>query len=180
MHTHIETKAGKSIDVFDDLFSLNTRDDTYCRMRSSSFKLGWGDGTTEETVKYQYIHSRYDPHELFQMQFYQEFSKTDAFNLINGMKPTKIIVNLSTPSDVNFTHAHPEQKVVLYYANLDWGHGWHGETHFYDEGLKNIEFSSPYTPGRLIIFDGSIPHCIRPQSYIASNYRFTFAITYDY
>jgi hypothetical protein len=68
---------------------------------------------------------------------------------------------------------------VLYYVNLEWQDGWHGETLFYDESLKNIVFASPYIPGRIVVFDGSIPHTIRPQSYIASHYRFTFALIYN-
>ena len=92
---------------------------------------------------------------------------------------SKTILNLSVPSDVHYTHTHQEKKILLYYLNLEWRDGWHGETHFYSEDLTSIQYSSPYTPGRLIVFDANIPHTIRPQSIIAPNHRFTLALIYD-
>jgi hypothetical protein len=95
-----------------------------------------------------------------------------------GYTLKKCVLNLSTPADVNFVHAHPEDKILLYYVNLDWRDGWHGETLFFDETGKRIMFASTYTPNRLIAFDAKIPHTIRPQSHIASFYRFTLALVY--
>ena len=62
--------------------------------------------------------------------------------------------------------------------NLEWRDGWHGETLFFDESCKDIMYASPYTPGRVIAFDAKIPHTIRPQSHLASFYRFTLALVY--
>jgi hypothetical protein len=47
---------------------------------------------------------------------------------------------------------------------------------FFSESMKDIVFASPYTPGRIIAFNAKIPHAIRPQSTLASHYRFTFAL----
>ena len=80
----------------------------------------------------------------------------------------------------NFIHSHPEKLAILYYVNLDWEDGWHGETLFYNESGKEIVFASPYTPGRVIVFDASIPHTIRPQSVIGPKFRFTLSIFFDY
>ena len=66
----------------------------------------------------------------------------------------------------------------MYYVNLEWRDGWHGETLFFDESCKDIVYASPYTPGRVIAFDAKIPHTIRPQSHLASFYRFTLALVY--
>lgn len=176
---HIETKLGKTIDVYDDCVPLTIRDETFVKVQNSLYKIGWGDGTTEETIKYKYLHSMYGHEEIMDSTIFKSIMASPAGRHVQGLELKKAISNLSTPSDVNFTHAHPEKIVILYYVNLEWRQGWHGETHWYDEGLKNIEFSSPYTPGRIVVFDGSIPHCIRPQSYIASNYRFTLALTFD-
>jgi hypothetical protein len=69
--------------------------------------------------------------------------------------------------------------VLLYYVNLEWREGWHGETLFFQENLKDVAFTSVYTPGRLIAFDAKIPHTIRPQSHIAAQYRFTLAMVFN-
>jgi SM-20-related protein len=97
----------------------------------------------------------------------------------DGHKLEKCVINLSTASDVNFVHSHPEDKVLLYYLNLEWRDGWHGETLFYDETGKEVVFANAYTPNRLVAFDAKIPHTIRPQSHLAPQYRLTLALIYN-
>jgi len=167
------------ITIFDDLLSFDDRLKAYQFMKSSFFKIGWNDSITEEHAKYSYLHSNYSDDDLTNLGIYSKIMESDAGKLVAGMTKTKAIVNLSLPSDVNFIHSHPEKKVILYYVNVNWEEGWHGETLFFNESRKKIEFASPYTPGRIIVFDAKIPHTIRPQSHIASNYRFTFSIFFE-
>ena len=174
----ITTSNNKNIYVFDNMFELNDRNQAYGFAKNSYFRLGWKDGISEETVKYEYIHSKYSQEDLEKLRIYHKMMNCEIGEFVKDMTLSKAMLNLSTPSDVNFIHAHPEDIVILYYVNLEWQNGWHGETLFYDETFSNVEFASPYTPGRVVIFDGRIPHTIRPQSHIASNYRFTLALTY--
>ena len=44
---------------------------------------------------------------------------------------------------------------------------------------SEIAYASVYIPGRIILFDGSIPHAIRPQSVKAPKYRFTLSLFFD-
>jgi hypothetical protein len=64
-------------------------------------------------------------------------------------------------------------------VNVGWRPEWHGETLFYSEDLSEIELALPYTPGRVVVFDATIPHSYRPQSTIADHYRFTLAMGFD-
>ena len=81
---------------------------------------------------------------------------------------------------MHYLHIHQKQQVCLYYVNLDWRDGWHGETLFYNpDNLKEIAYTSLYIPGRIILFDGSIPHAIRPQSVKAPKFRFTLSLFFD-
>ena len=82
--------------------------------------------------------------------------------------------------DVHYIHHHRTRHVALYYANLDWEDGWYGETIFYDEfDENNIIFTSPYVPGRIILFDGNIPHAIRPQSIDGPKFRISITLFFD-
>ena len=45
--------------------------------------------------------------------------------------------------------------------------------------LKEIAYTSSYIPGRIILFDGSIPHAIRPQSVKAPKFRFTLSLFFE-
>jgi hypothetical protein len=86
-------------------------------------------------------------------------------------------MNLCTTSDKYFYHTDgkPGDLTLLYYANVEWDINWEGETPFASDDLKHIEYASPYTPGRVIIFDASIPHKSTQPLPGAPYYRFTFA-----
>ena len=107
------------------------------------------------------------------------YKHPEITKILDGLELKFAVVNLANTSDVNYIHAHNQSKVMLYYVNLVWNEGAHGETQFYSEDLKSIQYTTPYTPGRLIVFDADIPHTIRPQSIIGPKYRFTYAMIYD-
>jgi Rps23 Pro-64 3,4-dihydroxylase Tpa1-like proline 4-hydroxylase len=46
---------------------------------------------------------------------------------------------------------------AVYYANLRWDPVWGGETHFFNGDMDAVLSVSP-SPGRLVIFDGTITH----------------------
>lgn len=80
-------------------------------------------------------------------------------------------LNISKSNTQHFIHTHFEDA-ILYYANPDWNDEQCGQTFFYDN-QKNIEFTSSYTPGRILLFDGSIPHDIKPPPDTGPKYRLT-------
>jgi len=176
MHT---TKSGKLITVYDDLLTYSQRQDIYAFATKSLFKIGWADGNIIENQQYKYLHSAYNEEDVARLGIVSMLNNTEAGKELTGFKVKYCMLNLSTASDINFVHSHPEDKVVLYYVNLEWQDGWHGETLFFSEDQKSIEFASPYTPGRIIAFDAKIPHTIRPQSSLSSQFRFTLALVLE-
>lgn len=171
-----EVDNGRKLRLYDGVFDMAYRDKLYQYMRNSFFKIGWADSNTPEKKGYQFLHSVHSEEDLKAVDFLGRLQQTAVGQELVGYSLSKAVLNLSTPADVNFVHTHPEDKVILYYVNLDWEDGWHGETLFFDESGKNIMFASAYTPGRIIAFDAKIPHTIRPQSHIATFYRLTFAL----
>jgi hypothetical protein len=180
-HKIIEVERNKKIEVFDDVFDLNFRQQMFMFVENSLFQLGWSDGSVTENQKYKFLHSIYSTDDVIRCGLVNELNKSGISEILEKEKVTlvKTVVNLSTPADFNFLHAHPEKKVLLYYPNLVWEDGWHGETLFYNETCDEVVFASAYTPGRIVLFDGNIPHTIRPQSVIATKYRFTLALIFD-
>ena len=173
-----EVDNGRKLRIYDNVFDMQYRHSLYAFAMSSKFQIGWADSTIAENQKYQFLHSVYSPEDVDRIKIVEQLMNTPVAQEMVGHTLTKCILNLSTPADVNFVHAHPEDRILLYYVNLDWRDGWHGETLFFDETGKDIVFASAYTPGRLIAFDAKIPHTIRPQSHIASFYRLTLALVY--
>jgi hypothetical protein len=169
------TKVGKKIYVYDNLFDLRFRDSIFAYVSTSLFQIGWHDSDTEEGLRHKNVHSRYSPEDNAKNGFMETVFKSDVAKHFAELKIFQSIVNLSTPSDINWVHAHPEKLAMLYYVNLTWRNHWYGETLFFSEDEKEIEVALPYTPGRLVVFDAGIPHTIRPQSTAADQYRFTFS-----
>lgn len=175
---HILT-TGKEIHIYDGLVPSQTRSAVWSFINNSLFRIGWPDGTTERSMSSRYIHALFNEEDNAKCGLLPFLQTTQVQDHIKGLTLKKSIVNLSVPSDTHWAHSHHERLVVLYYANLEWEQHWHGETLFYTEDLSDIELAIRYTPGRVVVFDATIPHAVRPQSPAADNYRFTYAMTFE-
>jgi hypothetical protein len=65
---------------------------------------------------------------------------------------------------------------MLGYLNMSWDPCWEGETHFSDEQGKDTLVSAGFVPGRIIVFDSSIPHKSSQPGPMADNYRYVLAV----
>ena len=96
---------------------------------------------------------------------------------------TRAYVNLGIHGDVNQMHTDCRKIVksitLLYYANRHWEYNWGGHTMFYDVD-GNVKKTVEVKPGRIVIFDGSIPHTVMPMNIRSSPvYRFTIALKWE-
>ena len=69
--------------------------------------------------------------------------------------------------------------ILMFYPNTNWHIEYGGDTLFLDESGEKVELFSQYTPGRIIILDGSIPHLARPSTTLAPHFRYSFVITFS-
>ena len=168
------------LNIHDNKIPYVIRENIWRYCINSTYTLGWQD--SDDSSKYELnLHSSWTQKELESSRIFPYVEdcirNTDWFT---SRKISKIIVNLVRSDDVHFIHGHDDCQVVLYYINLDWQDGWYGETIFYDpDDTNNIAFTSSYIPGRFILFDGSIPHTIRPQSSKAPKFRLTMSIFFE-
>ena len=56
-----------------------------------------------------------------------------------------------------------DNQTVLIYMNPQWDPQWGGETIFFNHDLDAVRLCQP-RPGRVVIFDGRIPHTGRPPT----------------
>ena len=161
--------------IFDNEVPFASQQETYNFVLNSAYKLGWHDSNVENKFVPN-VHSDWNINDLKNSGVYP-YLKNVAKKLKLDIDKNfdKCIVNLSKSSDYNFSHCHTEENVLLYYVNLEWQDGFGGETIFYNDNLTDIKLASMYKPGRIVAFDGSIPHTIRPQSSYGPNYRFTIS-----
>ena len=85
-------------------------------------------------------------------------------------------INLSAPHQKNRIHTDEDALTLVYYVNPKWDFTWGGHTLFMDDLLQEAEYTCIYKPGRVVIFDGTIPHMIMNESSLCPDYRLTFAI----
>lgn len=169
--------SDQKIQIFDDILPLSMRAKIYdASIRSNFSLLGWTDSGVPERHAHNLSFFSVWSDEMLQQIGLIPALASSVISPFRDYKLSKTVLNLTTPSDIYWAHAHPEEKVLLYYVNQEWQEGWHGETQFYSENLKEVKYTSPYTPGRFILFDGSIPHTMRPQSIIAPKFRFSLSM----
>ena len=167
-----------NVNVYDDAFSLSKQQDIFSFCRNSKFSIvGWNDltNTTES-----YTHSNWSKEDLENSKFFDtdNTKRILSDNNLSIDKFSRCVVNVDTLSDSHWPHTHSE-TVVLYYLNMEWQDGWGGETLFYDEGNKEIIYGSKFTPNRVVVFDGNIPHNIKHQNRIADKYRMSLSIFFN-
>jgi len=188
----------EGITVYDDAYNHQDHDELFYYCKLLPFQIGWNDSLNLDE---QYLHSFIDhdgwnefediensknknpkkPECLIEPHYnmLKVLNHHPIFSKIDKNKITKSTVNLDTIADSHTKHTHPVENVILYYANTEWQDGWGGETKFYDKHGKNIIYSSPYTPNRLIHFDGTIVHSFNPPTAKANKYRFSISTFYQ-
>lgn len=175
------TQSNKNIHVFDDVFDNSIRTNIYRYLTNSVYRINGYDTPVIEEKNHISMTSLYNDNDLINLGF-DTFPKelTDIVPLERN-HVIQTMVNLCRPDDVFHLHTdfHMENSwTMLYYANLKWDLEWGGDTMFLAEDEKNLEYLSLYTPGRIVLFDGRIPHLIRPSTRLAPDYRFTLAIKF--
>jgi Rps23 Pro-64 3,4-dihydroxylase Tpa1-like proline 4-hydroxylase len=178
----VNTSVGK-ITILDDLFDRAFRESFYFWVKSSRFTT---DGADISTLEYRgdfNIYSQLSEEDVKNSGFIdQEPYKEYILHEVDGMSFKQARINLSTLNDNNRYHTDSygssKTKTLLYYPNLKWDIEWGGHTLFTDNHLEEIEYCSMYKPGRVVIFDGNIPHCILPPTKASPTYRFSFVIQY--
>jgi len=114
--------------------------------------------------------------DTYRVENFSQFIDTKKYDFTNAY------VNLGLVNDSHEIHVDAPrkgmEKTMLIYPNIEWGLNHGGETVFYEEDRQEIVYINPYVPGRVCIFDGSIPHCAKPQALVGPKYRFTIAVKF--
>jgi len=90
--------------------------------------------------------------------------------------------NYASFGDMLFTHTDcmpgAGEITALWFIAEHWEHEWGGETLFFNQHM-DAEFVVSPKPGRLILFNGEIPHVGRPPNRICYTPRYTFAMKFE-
>lgn len=177
----LTTSNNKKIYIFDDIYDAAARMRFYLFIKNSYFKTdGRPDAGTLETCGDLHLFSPFSIDDIENMGLLIHPDSKIFEELLGGQRVANSRVNLATLNDKNRFHTDTTSAglTLLYYPNFRWELEWGGYTLFSDDSMAEIEHCVAYKPGRVIIFDGTIPHCIGAPTIIAPSYRFSFAIQY--
>lgn len=181
--TLIHTKSNKQIAVIDDCFNFSELAGLYTGISSLSFKISNSNASEVQEIADRRLVSYLDVSALTTMGFFQQERSNvlrkhipDNFEIFNSY------VNLGIRGDQHEAHSDyywkDGGKTLLLYVNKEWNRNWGGETVFFDDQGVEIEYVTPFVPGRIIVFDSDIPHMAKEQSSLGPSYRFTLAIKF--
>ena len=181
-HKKIELSSGKQIHIFDDLYPFHYRSNWYDNATQAWYAPT---GNDDFTLEHKGDFTLWAPIG----QFMNKFDVLDHENsapvreLIGDsvMDLNQARINLSTLNDRNRFHVDTINEptlTLLYYLNIQWKLEWGGYTLFADDQVEEIEQVVSNRPGRVVLFDGSIPHCIAAPTSLAPAYRFSLALKF--
>lgn len=172
------TTNNKFIDVYDNLFEYREKELFFHFVSTSNFVTNGKDGLYD--YEENQIFSSYGSSDLESMKF----CDTNGFKFISekyqlfNKKIGQVRVNCCNSFERSVAHTDAGGISLIYYVNMKWDIFWGGHTIFYNEDLSDVEYTCLFKPGRLIVFDGSIPHSISPISTACRENRYTFVIQY--
>jgi hypothetical protein len=165
----------EEISIYDDEFTWGHRQHMFNFFMNSSYRFA----RIEQNHKEACMVSTFTGEDMKKLGLLENLHTQDLLDKLNGRIPVHAFVNFDSMLELHHPHTHKGQEVLLYQANMEWRPEWYGETCFYQPDCKEIAFMNLYTPGRLIWFDGDIPHSARPPSSVSPFCRFTFSIIFD-
>jgi len=172
----------RKIRIFDDLFTYNARLHMYNFLINSKYSMIGYDTIPLENKGDCTIISSFDTNDIDMFGILKQENSKLFLPYLEGMNIRQCRVNLSTLNDCNRFHVDGFNDVdfitLLYYPNMNWNLEWGGYTLFSNESTNEIEHCIAYKPGRLVLFDSKIPHCIASPTTLAQSYRLSFAINF--
>ncbi len=182
----IETSNNKPIYVYDDLFDYATRLHFYNFIINSVFAIKGSDLPFKKDKQFFSIYNDLEL-SLFGFTDTKAYAHLNEVHNLESAVLKMVRVNLSTNSEHNVPHCDHIAPVynpmvgitLIYYANLQWDISWGGQTLFLNEKLDEVVYCSLFKPGRVILFDNTIPHMILTPTTHAVEHRFSFVMQFE-
>jgi len=170
---------GKQLTVFDNVFSFRERLDLYNFFTSGLFKFSGTSNSELNANHKEYIQSAYSPEDLENSRFFSPNLVNILSKYIENKSITRSYVFSSNFLNKHYFHVDPVGLTLLYYANLNWSLNDGGETLFTNDSIDEVLYTSLFKPGRIILFDSSIPHKSNSIPVSTTSFRFSFVVNFE-
>tara|TARA_R110001583_G_scaffold169458_1_gene322307 strand:+ start:143 stop:685 length:543 start_codon:yes stop_codon:yes gene_type:complete len=167
------------IQSYDNTLPEDLRSDLYLMAITAEYGIGWDDSSVFEHRQYPCLHHMLNAKKWGQLDLVNRIENHELRNKLKNLSFVSATINLAVPSSIQFQHTHPQKYNLLYYINMEWKPEYYGETLFFNDLGTEVKYTSMFKPGRIVFFDGNIPHTIRPSSHNAPQYRFTLFASFN-
>lgn len=167
------------IQSYDNTLPEDLRSDIYLTAITAKYQIGWDDTSVFEHRQYPCLHHVLSKSKWGQLDLINRIQNHELKDKLNQVSFVSATINLAVPSSIQFQHTHQEKYSLLYYINMEWKPEYYGETLFFNDLGTEVKYTSLFKPGRIVFFDGNIPHTIRPSSHNAPQYRFTLFASFN-
>ena len=168
--------SGKDLVVIDNAFSRSQMDKFYKFLYNSYYEVGGGGHVAIEDAPDLALQSMYSKKDLDNFGLFNDMPE-EVKKLISGLEITRaysLLMNYAQKPHYHSDTFDSRDKTLLYYPNIKWDVDWGGETVFANDDLDDIEYTSIYRPGRMVLFDSRILHKPCTPSLAFNGFRFTF------
>lgn len=171
----------KSINVLDNLVSDQLIEDLYKRLMSPVYSCV---GLSNEDDSYPFWVVRLTIDDFKNVPEFQKLWTVIDDNILKDKyTPYNVLVNANNFGDCPMVHTdYPNGQegldgcyTIIYFGHSEWHYDWSGETVIMNDEKDDIVKSIYPRPGRLFVFDSSMPHVARTPSRVAKKVRFTIA-----
>ena len=169
---------GRRVCVYDGLIDAATIAHYYQTLSKMAFARK--EFARPATREYKHWVAELSLHQGKELGMYQpSLQAAAALNAVDGgYQVIRNYCNYASYGDMLFTHVDcapgAGHVTALWYICTEWDVEWGGETILFNSGKDAVCAISP-KPGRLVVFDGAVPHVGRPPNRICYAPRYTFA-----
>ncbi|EDV24217.1 hypothetical protein TrispH2_007332 [Trichoplax sp. H2] len=176
----VETPDGKKIFVFDGLFKNEELEELRQSIKNARFY--YDDSVDSGTDNVQWI-AGFNIDSYTKSYFWQIQKQVAAY--VSGKDqwyPYDVACNMIRSADHTQIHTDcadvADEWTFLLYLNPGWKSSYGGETAYTTNNSDISEFVTEVRPryGRVVIFQGTIPHSARPPAHDFKGIRYSFAV----
>ena len=168
---------GREVRVYDGLLKANDIQGLTAALQNGAFART--ESARPDTSAFKHWVLNIPMQTATQLPVYQPtLTAAGEFARETGYRIYRCYCNYAAYGDMLFTHTDcppgAGELTALWFIAPEWNVEWGGETLFFDSSMDAQVVVSPQ-PGRLVLFDGTLPHVGRPPNRICFASRFTLA-----
>lgn len=172
--------GSKQIYVYDNVLEFQFRQNLFTYFSNSYFTT-YGYDADFTVNRHRQLFSKFGPHDITQSGFlqHQNIQSLVSKHQLESLNISAARVNAVVASERNRCHADNCDWTMIYCANMNWPIEWGGHLLFPNDSADDLDHVVAFKPGRICLFEGTIPHLVQTPTPISEDIRFSFILQFS-